>query len=424
MLTGRERTYRKARVQMTEMRTKMTTRFSIIEIFFWMALGDVIGFVSIFLLECGFNNAQIGIIVALACGISVILQPIVASYADMPQSLSLKTIILILTGLQIVISPFLTVLYQKNFWATGILYCILIVGIHTLNPLINALGTECINQGKQLNFGVARGIGSGGYAVLCYILGIVLARTQASIQPLTACLIFIGLAISVMCFPFEKRKETEETTEGKEAGGGGNDRKAHNTPWEFFSRYKKFGVVLIGCVLLYSSHMMVGGFGFQIVVSKGGGSEEAGIVMAIAALAELPVLFVFAYMLKIARCDIWVRISAIAFMVKALLTFWATNMTFYYCVQALQLLGWGLFTVASVYYVNEVIEKRDAIKGQAYMTAAYSLGCIIGAAAGGKLIDAKGVDTMLLWATAASLVGMVILLFAAGSAAKEHGYSV
>ena len=107
----------------------MTTRFSVIEFFFWMLLGDVIGFASIFLLECGFNNAQIGMIVALACGISVVLQPIVASYADMPQSLSLKTIILILTGLQIVISPFLFVLYQKTFWIAGILYCILIVGI-------------------------------------------------------------------------------------------------------------------------------------------------------------------------------------------------------------------------------------------------------------------------------------------------------
>lgn len=402
----------------------MTTRFSIIEIFFWMLLGDVIGFASIFLLGCGFNNAQIGVIVALAGGISVVLQPMVAGYADMPKSLSLKTIILILTGLQIVISPFLTVLYQKNLWAAGILYCILIVGIHTMNPLVNALGTECMNQGKRLNFGVARGIGSGGYAIMSYILGIVLARTQASIQPLTICLISVGLAVSVMCFPFEKRKGTEDTREREMADQGGNALKTRNTPWEFFSRYKKFGAVLIGCVLLYTSHMMINGFGFQIVVSKGGGSEETGIVMAIAALAELPVLFVFSYMLKIARCDIWVRISGVAFMVKALLTFWSANMAFYYFIQVLQLLGWGLFAVASVYYVNEVIEKRDAIKGQAYMTATYSLGCIIGAAAGGKLIDSKGVDTMLFWAVAASLAGMVILLFAVGGAAKEHGHSV
>lgn len=400
---------------------KMTTRFSVIEFFFWMLLGDVIGFASIFLLECGFNNAQIGMIVALACGISVVLQPIVASYADMPQSLSLKTIILILTGLQIVISPFLFVLYQKTFWIAGILYCILIVGIHTLNPLVNALGTECINQGKRLNFGVARGIGSGGYAILSYILGIVLARSEARIQPLTICLISIGLAVSVMCFPFEKRKGVEAAEERRNAGGDG--LQICNTPWEFFSCYKKFGIALIGCMLLYTSHMMVSGFGFQVVVSKGGGSEETGIVMAIAALAELPVLFVFTYMLKIVRCDIWVRISGIAFMVKALLTFCATSMTFYYFVQILQLLGWGLFAVASVYYVNEVIGKRDAIKGQAYMTATYSLGCIIGAAIGGKLIDSRGVDTMLLWAVAASLAGMVILLFAGGNTRKESGSS-
>ena len=397
----------------------MTARFSAVEFFFWMLLGDVIGFVSIFLLGCGFNNAQIGMIVALACGISVILQPIVAGYADKPQSLSLKTIILILAGMQTVISPFLSVLYQKSLWAAVVLYCILIVGIHTLNPLINALGTECINQGKRLNFGVARGIGSGGYAILSYILGIVLARTDAGIQPLTICLISIGLAVSVACFPFEKRKGADEAAERENACEEGKHPQNCNTPWEFFARYKKFGIALIGCVLLYTSHMMVSGFGFQIVVSKGGGSEETGIVMALAAMAELPVLFVFTYMLKAARCDIWIRISGTAFMVKSLLTLWAGSMAFYYAIQILQLLGWGLFAVASVYYVNAVTEKQDAIKGQAYMTATYSLGCIIGAAAGGELIDSMGVDAMLFWAVAASFGGMVILLFAASNTQKE-----
>ena len=81
--------------------------------------------------------------------------------------------------------------------------------------------------------------------------------------------------------------------------------------------------------------------------------------------------------------------------------------------------GVGLFAVASVYYVNAVTEKQDAIKGQAYMTATYSLGCIIAAAAGGELIDSMGVDAMLFWAVAASFGGMVILLFAASNTQKE-----
>ena len=208
-----------------------------------MLLGDVIGFVSIFLLGCGFNNAQIGMIVALACGISVILQPIVAGYADKPQSLSLKTIILILAGMQTVISPFLSVLYQKSLWAAGVLYCILIVGIHTLNPLINALGTECINQGKRLNFGVARGIGSGGYAILSYILGIVLARTDAGIQPLTICLISIGLAVSVACFPFERGKGRMRQRKGKMHAKRGSIPKTAIPHGNFLPDIKSLGLL-------------------------------------------------------------------------------------------------------------------------------------------------------------------------------------
>ena len=76
------------------------------------------------------------------------------------------------------------------------------------------------------------------------------------------------------------------------------------------------------------------------------------------------------------------------------------------------MLGWGLIAVSSVYYVNSVMEEQDAIKGQAYITMTYTLGSVIGALLGGALIDAAGVNAMLIFATVSAAVGMVVLLFA------------
>lgn len=82
------------------------------------------------------------------------------------------------------------------------------------------------------------------------------------------------------------------------------------------------------------------------------------------------------------------------------------------CITILQLLGWALIVVASVYYVNGIMEKTDAIKGQAYFTMTYTLGSVIGALVGGMFIDWRGVNAMLIFATAVSAVGMLIVFLA------------
>ncbi len=88
-----------------------------------------------------------------------------------------------------------------------------------------------------------------------------------------------------------------------------------------------------------------------------------GISMAFSALIELPTLFLFGYMVKKVRCDIWVRISEIFFMLKALGSLLVTSILPFYFIQALQIGGWALITVASVYYVNSIMKEQDAIKG-------------------------------------------------------------
>ena len=66
------------------------------------------------------------------------------------------------------------------------------------------------------------------------------------------------------------------------------------------------------------------------------------------------------------------------------------------------MLGWGLMTAASVYYVNAIMEPEDVIKGQAYFTMAYTLGSVLASLLGGTLIDFAGVHSMLLFATITS----------------------
>ena len=138
-----------------------------------------------------------------------------------------------------------------------------------------------------------------------------------------------------------------------------------------------------------------------------------GTASAIAAMCELPTLFLFGYIIKKIRCDILIRIAGIFFVLKSLGTLLAPGISVYYGVQILQMLGWGLMTAASVYYVNAVMEPEDAIKGQAYFTMTYTLGCVIGSFLGGALIDFAGVNSMLIFATISALFGaLIVFIFA------------
>lgn len=388
---------------MKNSKPNLTLRYAYIQGFFWMSFAAVMGFTSIYLLDAGFTNTQIGLLIAAAGTVSAFLQPALAVYADKPDSPSLKKIILILTAVLLTSSAILFLLYQRSMLLTGLLFGVCITVLQLLTPFMNALGMESINQGKKLNFGVSRGMGSVAYALASYALGAIVAAAGEITVPVTMILVYVVFLIAVLCFPFTKIKKNPSVSAEKGA----------ENPPAFFRQYKRFGIVLIGWMLLYISHVLLNSFTFQIIESKGGGSSEMGISMALSALIELPTLFLFGYMVKKVRCDIWVRISGIFFMLKALGSLLVTSILPFYFIQALQIGGWALITVASVYYVNSIMKEQDAIKGQAYFTMTYTFGSVLAALLGGYLIDKAGVNAMLLFAAGAAFIGMLIVLFSA-----------
>ena len=385
-------------INTNEKKKNLTPGYALIQAFFWMNFAAIMGYTSVYLLNCGFSNTQIGVLMAVAGVLSAVLQPIVASYADRPDSQSVKKIIIEIGIIMLVIAALL-LLFRNRMVVSGLLYGGSIMLLQLLMPLINSLGMESLNQGKKLNFGMARGMGSVAYAIAAYLLGIIVAGWGEITIPMAMLLILCGLLFTLFLFPFEKSKTSNEKTEKKSGG-----------PLYFFMKYKRFSFVLFGCIFLYISHVLLNSFTYQIVESKGGGSSEMGFAMALAAMLELPTLFLFGYMIKKIRADVWFRISGIFFMVKTLGTLLAPNILSFYFVQIFQMFGWALITVSSVYYVNSVMEEQDAIKGQAYMTMTYTLGSVLGALIGGALIDAVGVNTMLSFATVSAAVGMVIIL--------------
>ncbi len=390
-----------------------TIGYFLIQSFFWGQYAILLGYTSMYLLDHSYSNGAIGMAIAASGLVSALLQPMVATYADRPDSWSVKKLLICLTAIVLAVGAGL-LLTDRWMICVGLLYSCGMALLQLMTPLINSLGIETINQGKQLNFGFARAGGSFCYAVTSYIIGALAERFGTIVVPIGMLVVFIGLLIALLAFPFEKT--VIEKQDGKERESiQTTGRKQNGTSREksFFARYPRFTLVLIGCILIYVSHAIVNNFAFQIVSSKGGGSAETGTGMAIGAMTELLPMFAFSYMLKKLRVDIWLRISGIFFTLKILSALLAPNIPVYYGTQVFQMLGWGVIAVASVYYVNAVVEPEDTIKGQAYMTMTFTLGTVLGASIGGTLMDLGGVNLMLLFGIGAAAAGMIIILLSA-----------
>lgn len=372
-----------------------TLGYALIQSFFWVCYAAVMGFVSMYLLQAGFDNSQVGLMIAVAGLLSALLQPVVAAYADRPGSMSLGALIR-LSGLATLACALGLIFIRGNKALTGLLYGLSMVLLQLTTPLVNALGIATVNSGEKMNFGVARGFGSLGYAAAAYLIGLLAQRFGAVTVPICMAAGFAFMVLSVTGYGPVKRENAPAAERGKKGG--------------FLRRYPRYAAVLAGLVLIFVSHVVLNSFIYQIVEFKGGGSQEMGVAMAFASLIELPIMFLFGWMLKKARCHVWFRLAGVFFFLKCLGTLLCGDIPGFYAVQLFQMFGWALMTVSSVFYINAIMAPEDSVKGQACFTMSMTLGNVVGAIAAGRILDAFGVQAMLAFGTASALAGAVIVL--------------
>ncbi len=378
---------------------RFTLTYALVQFFYWFCYGTALSYASPYLLSCGMSNTMIGLISAAACALSVAAQPPLAAYADRQGSLSVKTLVLILGAGVLALGAGLVFAYGKSAALNGLMLGAAILLVEICLPFVNALATETINGGKPLNYSFARGAGSVGYAIMSLTIGRLIAKRGEGALPFALTAFALLFLAAVLLFPFVKRESP--AAEKAEFSGG---------PLAFFRRYPAFAVTLAGCVLIYVSHVLINNFLYQIVVSKGGGSEHMGNSMALAGVLEVITMFSFSLLLKWKDCGFWFRISGVFFTLKALGTLLAPAMGALYLMQLFQPLGWGLMTVASVFYVNSIMKDQDRIKGQAYMAMALSVATILASLGGGWLIDAVSVNGMLIAAILCGGIGTLIVM--------------
>lgn len=378
--------------------------YSALQGLFWMSYGSVFSFTAVFLLDYGFSDGSIGILIAISCLLSVLLQPVLAGAADKGIRFTLKKIFMLLCAAQILPLILLSV-WKPPMIGVALLYSFLIVLQLSMQPLLSALGIQLIQTGIPVNFGVARGIGSLSFSVLTFFLGSLTVIFTTRCLPITACCLNIFILFLIHKFPEMGSRQNPELLPGGTIS--------------VLKRNPRFAFLVVGIAFIFASHSSTNNYMIHILNHIGKGNAALGQLMSYIAFLEVPAMLLCTRLIRKWDCGKLLRFTAIFFVIKAIGIPLAYNLPLLYLVVSVQALSFAPFTAAIVYYVSGVLTKHDQVKGQALITIGITIGNVLGSLAGGYILQYFNVSTMMWIFAIVSFIGMIFFLFGIQSTSTD-----
>ena len=386
-------------------------------------------FASVFMLAKGYSNAQIGVTLAVANILAVILQPAAADAADRSKRLGVMGISTIMTIMMMVF-----ILGMFVFGGGSIMLSVtfvLLIAWHTaLQPLFNSLTFKLEESGLPISFGIARSVGSLAYSLLCMVLGSIVERMGIISLPITAeitcAMLLVSLIFTIRTFNRAKaRKQAAQRQDSPAFASGGtedaeekqtkNETKAAEeasgtiSMGEFIRRNRLFFVLNLGVVGLYFSNSVLNNYMIQIVENVGGTSEDMGRILGVMAFLEIPTMVFFNRLRRRFSVQLLLKVAAVGYTAKIAICWLGNSVGMLYAAMLLQPVSFALFLPAMVYYTGENMSRGEAVRGQALFTTMVTVTTIFSSLVGGWVLDLSGAKMLTFISTLATAAGAVIV---------------
>ena len=378
------------------MKKTLTLRYSLHQFAYWAAAAGIMSFATAYLLYKGFAPSKVGTLMACGTILSCITQPLLAAAADkakkpmLPKLLALLTLVctacfaLLLTGL--LPNALFPYLYLMGVWS-----------FDAMIPLLNSISVYYNRRGYPINYGAGRAVGALAYALAALAIGHAM-EVQGPDSMIKIVLILV--------LGYPRVKAEEHVVQEEEVG---EVIPLCSIP-VFFKRYKWYSASLIGVLLLAMFHSMTENYLIAIMGRLGGDSSHVGVALSIATVAEAGIMFFFSRIRTVIR-DTWLlKISGFCFLLKGVLFMVAPSINFLYVTQLLQMTTYAFLSPVQVYYAGSRVAPADMVKGQAFIAAAYTLGCAGGNFFGGQFMEWRGVDALLIAGVVMAAVGTLAFL--------------
>ena len=147
-----------------------TIRYTLINVLYFVAFCTVHAYAGVYLLDKGFTNTQVGLALAIANILSVFGQPLVAGIVDKGGVLT-NRIVVIISSLFLMSGSLVLLFVQSEKVPIFAIFVLMYTVQFVYMPIMIAMNFEYAKAGCKINFGLARGMGSAGFAVTSFFLG-------------------------------------------------------------------------------------------------------------------------------------------------------------------------------------------------------------------------------------------------------------
>ncbi len=389
---------------------------ALLRLTYWFCYAPMVSFASPVLIERGYSSSQIGVIIALGAVVSIFLQSFLASYVDNHQELSTIKLCFIIMCVTVPIFSLVFFLLKVSF-VLSLVYIILFSIAGALSPFINNFTAKLAQTGYKVYFWLTFSIGAIGYSLASKVVG-----NLADIYGNKALLIstLVGIAsFMLVLFVAEKtlqylNKQNNDVAETKK------EEKVSISYVEFIKHNKVFFIAMIGVAFMFFSDRIFYSFTIQIVNSVGGGTREMGTLLSVCSMCQIPGFLIYPPTKKRFSYSKLLCFAVVMYSIKALVVLSANSMAILYVSGLTRMFNYSFFTSSIIPFVNEIMPKNEANRGQTLYTIASSAANIIASFSGGYIIDSFGVKGVLLVAFIMSIIAMFIFIPAIRKVEKQH----
>ena len=372
----------------------VTLRYSLLQVVVWGSCAVILPYAPSLFRAFDFSDAGYSLMFGIACVAAVAVQMWFAELVTRLRRLTHQRMLMILGAAMFLLCAAMLIFRDERYVAVLSLSALAIL-VQTLQALVNSLGVAGMNSGMRINFGIARGIGSLGYALFAYLIGAAISRTGVFAVPKAYALVSLSLIVLAATFP---------KTEAK----GGSLALLRNRRFALL-RNRRFALLIAAATLLFTSNNMLVNYLYQIIIDRGGNEANQGTASAIAAIMELPIMFLFANLIKWRDSAFWLKLSGIFISLKALLCLLSGSVAGIYAAQLMQMLGYAVLSVGTVYYIRSIMPPEQVTRSQSMFAATQVMGSVLVFATGGFVLAKFSVQALIGISLACGVLGAALL---------------
>ncbi len=375
-----------------------TARYALVQGLYWAVYCLMVGFASAFLLDRGFTNTQIGLILGLSYLFSALLQPVVGavfSRIRMPLNHAVAC-----TYLPVAAASLCVLVLPLGMIPLAVLMVLMFTIQSMMQPSVNALHQTLRTEKETVNFGLARGVGSAAYALSSFVMGRLLTRFAPSILPGA-----YGLAVAALILVLFLVRTNQ--SEGKASILSRSVSYA-----SILRNHPHMALFLAGIACMFLTYSFIDSFLLQIILNVGGASADLGTAITLSAVTELPAMILFAHLsrkglgLKLFMISIW------CWLAKDILTLLAPSPLTLYGVQLLNFFSCAVYVPGMMVYMQHTLPESQLLRGVTLAGTSTTLGSLAATVLGGWLIDTLGMHSALLTVQFFAGAGAVLLTLA------------